>query len=132
MNGITRQDLKAILIFSVHLAKVDSDFSFHEKRMLRQIADIIGLEAAEREELVAMGGSLASDVDALSSTDAMELLIKTLCTVSYVDGNTTPDEIEFIEKVLVRTGIDYPIPPKEEWGIYEAQVFEALEAIIAS
>ena len=132
MSDVTRQDLKVILIFSVHLAKVDSNFSFHEKRMLRQIADIIGLEAAEREELVAMGGSLAGDVDTLSSTDAMELLIKTLCAVSYVDGKTTPDEIEFIEKVLVRTGIDFPIPPKEEWSIYEPQVFEAIEAVIAS
>ena len=79
-----------------------------------------------------MGGSLAGDVDTLSSTDAMELLIKTLCAVSYVDGKTTPDEIEFIEKVLVRTGIDFPIPPKEEWSIYEPQVFEAIEAVIAS
>lgn len=130
MSGITRLDLKAILLCAIHLAKVDNDFSLQEKKLLRRFADTIGLKKDEREELVAMGGSLASDVDALSSTDAMELLLKTLCAVSFVDGNTTPDEIEFIEKVLVRTGIEYPIPPKEEWGIYEEDVFQALQEIV--
>ena len=130
MSDVTRQDLKAILLCAIHLAKVDHDFSLVEKKMLRRFADIIGLEEAEREELVAMGGSLASDVDALSSTDAMELLIKTLCAVSFVDGTTSPEEIEFIEKVLVRTKIDFPVPPKEDWDIYEEEVFTSLKAIV--
>ena len=130
MSDITRQDLKAILLCAIHLAKVDNDFSLMEKKMLRRYADVIGLEESEREELVAMGGSLASDVDSLSSTDAMELLIKTLCAVSFVDGTTSPEEIEFIQKVLVRTGIDYPVPPKEDWDIYEVEVFKSLQEIV--
>jgi uncharacterized tellurite resistance protein B-like protein len=131
MSEITRKDLKAILLCAIHLAKVDNDFSLMEKKLLRRYADTIGLEESEREELVAMGGSLASDVDSLSSKGAMELLIKTLCAVSFVDGSTDPEEIEFIQKVLVRTGIDYPVPPKEDWGIYEEEVFKELKAIVA-
>lgn len=131
MSDITRQDLKAILLCAIHLAKVDNDFSLMEKKLLRRFADTIGLKESEREELVAMGGSLASDVDSLSSKSAMELLIKTLCAVSFVDGRTDPEEIEFIEKVLVRTRIDYPIPPKEDWGIYEEEVFKEIRAAVA-
>lgn len=131
MSDITRQDLKAILLCAIHLAKVDNDFSLMEKKLLRRFADTIGLKESEREELVAMGGSLASDVDSLSSKSAMELLIKTLCAVSFVDGSTDPEEIEFIEKVLVRTRIDYPIPPKEDWGIYEEEVFKEIRAAVA-
>lgn len=130
MSDVTRQDLKTILLCSIHLAKVDNDFSLLEKKLLRRFADTIGLEKEEREELVAMGGSLAGDVDSLSSTDAMVLLLKTLCAVSFVDGTTGPEEIEFIEKVLVRTGVDFPLPPKEQWEIYEGEVFEDLKAII--
>lgn len=130
MNNVTRQDLKAILLCALHLAKVDNDFSLLEKKMIRRFADTIGLQESEREELVTMGGSLASDVDALSSTDAMELLIKTLCAVSFVDGTTSPEEIEFIQKVLVRTRIDFPIPPKESWDMYADEVFTSLKAIV--
>ena len=130
MSEVTRKDLKAILLCAIHLAKVDNDFSLLEKNLLRRFADMIGLEKNEREELVSMGGSLASDVDGLSSTDAMELLIKTLCAVSFVDGDTGPEEIDFIQKVLVRTGIDYPVPPKEDWDIYEAEVFKSLQEIV--
>lgn len=127
MSNVTRQDLKTILLCAIHLAKVDNEFHLMEKKILRRFSEAMGLQLDEREELVAMSGSLAEDLDSLSSNDAKELLLKTLCAVSYVDGRTSPEEIEFIQKALVRLGIDYPIPPKEDWGIYEDEVFRELE-----
>ena len=128
MSDVTRQDLKTILLCAIHLAKVDNEFHLMEKKILRRFSEAMGLQESEREELVAMGGSLAEDLDSLSSKEARELLLKTLCAVSYVDGHTTPEEVEFIQKAQVRLGIDYPILPKGEWGIYEDEVFRDLEA----
>ena len=127
MSDISRQDLKTILVFAIHLAKVDSKFHMMEKKILKRFSDSMDLQDDEREELVAMGGSLAGDADALSSSNAKELLLKTLCAVSFVDGNTSPEEVDFIQKVQTKLGIDYPLPVKEEWGVYEEEVFSVLE-----
>lgn len=127
MDDISRQDLKTILVFAIHLAKVDSNFHMMEKKILKRFSDSMNLQDDEREELVAMGGSLAEDADALSSNSAKELLLKTLCAVSFVDGNTSPEEVDFIQKVQAKLGIDYPLPAKEEWGAYEEEVFAIIE-----
>ncbi|MCZ6556840.1 MAG: hypothetical protein O7A69_03570 [SAR324 cluster bacterium] len=127
--SISRQDLKAILVFAIHLAKVDSDFHLQEKKMLKRYADTIGLQDEERDELVGLGGSLDQDADALSSNEAKELLLKTLCAVSFVDGNTTADEVDFIQKVQLKLGIDYPLPVKADWGGFEEEVFTTLEEV---
>ncbi|MCZ6644874.1 MAG: hypothetical protein O7B79_01405 [SAR324 cluster bacterium] len=127
--SISRQDLKAILVFAIHLSKVDSDFSLQEKKMLKRYADTIGLQEEERAELVGLGGSLDQDADALSSNEAKELLLKTLCAVSFVDGNTTDDEVDFIQKVQLKLGIDYPLPVKADWGGFEEEVFTTLEEV---
>ena len=124
--SISRQDLKTILVFAIHLAKVDSEFTLQEKKVLKRYSEAIGLQEEEREELVGLGGSLSEDAAALSSDDAKELLLKTLCAVSFVDGNTSSDEVEFIQKVQLKLGIDYPLPVKADWGGFEEEVFATL------
>jgi len=46
--------------------------------------------------------------------------------VSYADGVTKPEEVDFIEKVFARAGGTIMVLPRDEWGIYEKELFEEL------
>lgn len=127
MSSISRQDLKTILLCGIHLAKLDDDFHFMEKKILRRFSDAMNLAEGERDELLAMGGSLAENLELLTSDEAKELLMKTLCAVSYVDGNASADERVFIEKVRDSTFKAFVLPPNEEWEKLEEEVFTILE-----
>jgi tellurite resistance protein len=127
MGRVSRQDLKTILLCGIHLAKLDDNFHFMEKKFLRRFSEAINLTEGEREDLLAMGGSLAENVGLLTSDDARELLLKTLCAVSYVDGNASDEEYVFIEKVRDSLALGFEIKPREEWSAYEEAVFTAIE-----
>ncbi len=126
MSKISRQDLKTILLCGIHLAKLDDNFHFEEKKFLRRFSESMNLADGEREELLSMGGSLAENLGLLTSDYARELLMKTLCAVSFVDGDTSEDEQEFIERVRVSVYQDFELAPKEEWGALEDEVFTIL------
>lgn len=128
MSRLSRQDLKTILLCGIHLAKVDSDFSLQEKKLLRRFSEAMNLADGERAELLAMGGSIAENLEQLTSDYARELLLKTLCAVSFVDGVTDAEEIAFIEKVRGAVAADFPLPPPEEWSGFEEEVFSIVES----
>lgn len=132
MNGVSREDLKTILLFAAHIAKLDNSFDVWEKRILRRFANTMHLSQAEKHELAHRRASLIRSLQSLSSTEARQLLVKTLCAVSYVDGTAGEAELEFIEKVVMRLDTQVFILPKEEWGQYENEVFDSLERLTAT
>lgn len=130
MSAISKNDLKTILTFAIHLAKVDDEFHLMEKKVLRRMSEAIGLSDDERQAMVDRDVSLSSGLDSLSSEPARDLLMKFLCVVSFVDGHTSPEEVSFIEKVLAKFGGESIfLLPKEEWGGYEEEVFEKVSEV---
>ena len=78
--------------------------------------------------LFSLGKGLAS----LTSDEGQQLLVKTLCAVAHVDGVASGEEIEFIERVIVKLKAQVFVYGREEWGKYEKEVFETLEQVAAS
>ncbi len=130
MSDITRQDLKTILRFCIHLSRIDDVFHETEKNVLRKFSETIGLSEEERSELMGGDASLGGGLDSLSSEEAKELLMKSLCAVSYVDGQTSRPEVEFIERILARFNKSFFLLPKEDWGQYEDEVFNILDQVV--
>jgi tellurite resistance protein len=129
MAAITRQDLKTILLFATHVAKVDNEFVTQEKELLHKMADAIKLTQDERTALLTQEASLNTGLNQLSSKEAQQLLVKTLCAVSNSDGRAVKSEIEFIQKVIEHFGDAVFVLPREEWGTYEVEVMKVLAAI---
>ena len=132
MSAVSREDFKRILLFCVHLAKVDQDFSFPEKKLLSRFAEALKLGETERAELLASEFSLVEGLKELVSKEARELLVKCLCLVSYADGTLDKEEVAFIEKVMRSIDQTIFILPKEEWGNYESEVFSVVQAATGS
>jgi uncharacterized tellurite resistance protein B-like protein len=129
MAAINRQDLKTILLFATHVAKVDNEFVMQEKELLQKFAEAIKLTPQERNELLKQEASLSEGLNHLSSKDAKQLLVKTLCAVSFSDGKAVKAEIDFIQKVIEHFGDSVFVLPREEWGKYEAEVLKTLATI---
>jgi len=129
MPDITRDDLKIVLAFGIHIAKIDDDFAVWEKRILARFAEAISLTEEERAELANTKVSLSDGLDRLSSQDAKYLLLKTLCAVSHSDGEAHQAEIDFISRVFAKLGDQMFMLPRNEWGVYEGEVFGILEAL---
>jgi tellurite resistance protein len=126
MSNMTRDDLKTILQFGIHIAKIDNDFAVWEKKLLARFAEAMKLTEAEKQEMVDRQVSLSRGLQSLSSQDARALLLKTLCAVSHSDGEEHPAEMEFIQKVIEKLGGQIFILAKAEWGSYEQEVLQAL------
>lgn len=129
MSAITRQDLKTILLFATHVAKVDNEFVVQEKELLTKLADAIKLTPQERSDMVGKDASLSDGLNQLSSNEAKQLLVKALCAVSYSDGKAVKVEVDFIQKVIEHFGDSVFVLPKEEWGKYEAEVMKVLTTL---
>lgn len=129
MAAITRQDLKTILLFATHVAKVDSEFALQEKEFLFKVAEGMRLTPQERGDLLKQEASLSSGLNHLSSNAAKQLLVKTLCAVSHCDGKAVKAETDFIQRVIEHFGDAVFVLPREEWGSYEAEVLKALGAV---
>lgn len=130
MTTVNRNDLKTILLFGIHIAKVDNEFSVWEKQILARFAEAMKLSEAEKAELVNQNLSLSQGLNSLSGVEAKHLLLKTLCSVAYSDGVPHPAEVEFIEKVIVTLGDSLFILPKAEWGTYEREVLSTLSEAV--
>ncbi len=90
MTTVNRKDLKTILLFGIHIAKVDTEFVVWEKQILARFAEAMKLSEAEKTELANQGISLSEGLSALSGVEAKHLLLKTLCSVAYSDGVPHP------------------------------------------
>lgn len=126
MSDLNRDDLKIILLFGIHLAKIDGDFAVWEKKLLARFADAMKLTEREKSELVHQEISLSQGLQRLSGQGAKSLLVKTLCAVSFSDGDTHPNEVDFIHKVVEKLETQVFILPQGEWGAYEDEVMAEL------
>jgi tellurite resistance protein len=126
MSDLNRDDLKIILLFGIHLAKIDGDFAVWEKKILARFADAMKLTEREKSEMVHQEISLSQGLRRLSGQGAKSLLVKTLCAVSHSDGDTHPNEVDFIHKVVERLETQVFILPQGEWGTYEDEVITEL------
>jgi tellurite resistance protein len=129
MAAITRQDLMTILLFATHVAKVDNEFVLQEKELLHKFAEAIKLTPDERGQLLKREASLADGLNHLSSNEAKQLLVKTLCAVSHSDGKAVKAELDFIHKVIEHFEGSVFVLPREEWGKYETEVMKLLSSI---
>ena len=132
MSRLTRDDLKTILQFGIHIAKVDGDFAVWEKKVLARFADAMKLTEPERAQMVGENLRLAQGLASLSSAEAKHLLLKTLCAVAHSDGVPHEAEVDFIQKVMQRLGGQIFILSKDEWGTYEKEVIKTIKEVMAA
>lgn len=130
-SELSKSDLRTILLVGVHLAKVDGEFHWEESRVLQMINDILELTTEERQELLRSGFNLKEGLDALTTSKARELLVKTLCAIAHSDQNIHGAELEFIDKIKNNVGILLEIKPPGMWHEYEVEVAEILRAEMA-
>lgn len=128
MAAISRDELKTIIRFAVHIARIDGSVDAFEKKVLRRIADTMGLTPQDRTALLQGEASLASGLKSLHSSDAKNLLVKTLCAIAHADGTANKNELEFIQKVVAKFSDSVFVYPREEWGQYEDEVVRIIEA----
>lgn len=129
MAAITREELKTILLFGVHIAKLDKNFDIWERKILSRFAAAMKLSDEERKKLGQQRFSLGKGLGALESSAARQLLVKLMCAVSFVDGSASDQELDFIERVVTKLKSQVFILPREDWGRYEKEVFKTLEEI---
>ena len=132
MSAISRNELKTILLFGVHIAKVDQKFDVWERKILARIAESLSLSDDEKQTMTREEFSLGKGLASLSSDESQQLLVKTLCAVAHVDGVASGEEIEFIERVIVKLKATVFVYGREEWGKYEKEVFETIDQVSAS
>jgi len=129
MSKITREDLRAILTFALHTAKVDHDFAQSEKAVIKKYLDLIHLSHEERQTMSHQNRSLSEMLDQLSSTDAKTLLVKTICAVAHSDGVMVDSETDFVKRVNKQLQTGMTLLPQDRWGEYETEVMQALKQL---
>ncbi len=127
MGDVTKEDLKTILLFALHMARVDDDFSGQEKTILARFIELVGIDEADKAQLQDAGRSLAQRLDHRSGEEAKTLLVKTLCAVAHADNLMHSSERAFIEKVQALVGGQIELPPFNEWSSLETEVLATLE-----
>ena len=128
MGKISREDLRIILAFALHTAKVDQEFAQSERAVIKQYLDRIQFTDAERQSLTSQKVSLSEGLEHLSGKAAKELLVKTICTVAFSDGVMRESETEFVHRVSHQLKTGMTLLPQDRWGEYEAEVMKALQA----
>jgi uncharacterized tellurite resistance protein B-like protein len=129
MSTVTREELQTILLFGVHVAKLDNEIHPLENEILRRFADAIHLSGKERADLLAAKFSLGHGLSLLSSDAARNLLVKTMCAVASVDGTIAEAEKDFIGRVVTKFEKPTFILPAEDWPQYQDELFQDLEAL---
>lgn len=129
--SVTRGDLKTILQFGIHIAKVDGDFAVWEKQVLARFAAAMHLTEEEKAQMAGQDLSLARGLSSITGQEARQLLLKTLCAVAHSDGQAHPAELEFINKVIQQLGGQLFVLSKDEWGSYEQEVLDAIGEVMA-
>lgn len=119
MEDITRNDVKIILMFALHMAKADSELFFPEKKILARFYGKLRLSAMEKKEVTSREISLSESLKNLSGENAQQKLVEFLCAVALVDGKMNEGELNFIEKVVSLIRGKMQLLPEEDWGEYE-------------
>lgn len=127
MDTISRDDLKILLKFALHMAKVDKDLAPLERKILKRYVDLIGLTDEERKALIGSEQSLSQGLASIESQEAKVLLVKTLCAVAHSDGVMHEAEGAFIQKVNGQLGGAVELLPFEDWEVYEKEVLKQLD-----
>ena len=126
MGSISREDLRIILAFALHTAKVDNEFAQSEKVVIKHYLDLIHLSEAERKDLASQQLSLSEALGHLSSQAAKELLVKTICAVAHSDGVMRESETEFVRRVNHQLHTAMTLLPQDRWGEYESEIVKIL------
>ena len=129
MADITRQDIRIILAFALHVAKVDHDLATSEKAVLKHYLETGQISKDEMVDLARKEHSLSGDLLLLSGPDAGELLLKTLCAVAHSDGVMKESETEFIQRVAQQLNSTLTLLPQDRWGEYENEVLNSLRSL---
>jgi len=129
MSAISREELLTIMLFGLHIAKIDNNMDVWERKMLVRFAEAIHLTDEERVGLSKGGVSLSEKMKNLNTIESRQLLVKMLCAVCFADGAANAHELGFIEKVVSKLGSEVFVLPREEWGLYEGEVFKTLQAL---
>lgn len=122
MSDLTREDLKTILIFALHVARVDDNLAGIEKSILGRYIELTQLDEGERADLLQQRHSLSDDLSHLSGEEAKTLLVKTICAIAHADGVMHDTEDSFIRKVNHQLGDVLALPPFDEWGAFKDEV----------
>lgn len=129
VEEITRNDLKIILMFGLHMAMPGSDFSLPEKQLLGRFFKKLRLSKSEKKEVTRQQISLVEYLGELSSEAATEQLVEFLCAVARVDGKLDEAKISFIEKVISQLKRKKPLLSLEEWGEYDKRAAVLVDSI---
>ena len=121
---LTRDDLKNMLRFGVHVAKVDGEMNEEERLTLVRFARAMKLSEQERNLMLKDEITLAQAMRRLSGSPAETLLVKVMCAVANADGQILPVEQEFFERVLERLKEQVFVYTKSKWDQYEAEVLK--------
>ena len=126
MANLTQRDIEIILTFALHVAKVDHDFDIYERKILRHLVEVMGVTREMQNELLKGETFLNDELGNLSTQEAQELLVKTMCAVAFANGDIHQAEAEFITKVNGRLGKPVSLLPWEAWSTYEPEVMALL------
>jgi tellurite resistance protein len=129
MSAITREDLRTIFTFALHVARVDEDFAGLERNVLGHYVTLMRMTPEEKSQLSSSEVSLADGLKHLSSPEAATLLVHTLCAVAHADGVMHEKEVGFIRKVNEHIGEPVELLPFEDWQRYEQEVLDTLMAM---
>ena len=129
MGSINKDDLKTILSFALHVARVDFELAPMEKNVIKRFIDMAHIDHNEIEDLTHHEFSLAEGLQSLSSNEAKVLLIKTMCAVAFSDGKNRDEENTFIYKVNRQLGDLVDLGEWDDWSSYEGDVIEVLNTI---
>ncbi len=126
LDQIGRSDLKVILIFALHIAKVDDDFADGEKQVLKRLFEVLHLSEDEKNALVKNKHSLNAELRTIESDFSKEMLVKVLCAVAHADHHEGSGEVDFIRKVNKSLNNQVNLLPIEDWEVYEYEVLSQL------
>lgn len=128
MSEVTREDLKTILTFALHIARADDDLDSNEKTILGHYVQVIGISAEERAQMLTKSRSLNTGLVELSCDAARSLLLKTLCAMAHADGVRHDAEDSLIRRVYDKLGDPITLKEWKDWGDYEGEVLEQLNS----
>lgn len=119
----------SILLAAVHMAKVDRQFVVEEHKLLAQLMSDMGLTEEERRGLLTEEAPLSEVVARLSSEEADQLLVKTMCAVASADGMVAESEKGFLNRVHNSATPCLDLPPEEDWRDFLDEVRAAFAAL---
>ncbi len=123
---MTADELRTILGMALRLARADKNVAELEQEILDGFSSALGLSDDERAAIADENIQPADAVARLSSGEAREFLMKSLCAVAFADGLRHDSEIELIAQTHELVGGSVSLKPWEEWESYVEEVIDTL------